>query len=331
MRTKFCFLAVLLFTICTSATAQKKNKRLPAQFKVVGYYFLHAAMRDTTHADSNYLFLNKLTHLNIAFINPDTTGHFNEQLAIDTLIKKAHNKNVKVLASIGGGGSHAYYAALLKDDKRKMLVNNLTALVQRYQLDGIDVDLEGSDIDANYEKLVTELAASLKPLKKIITAAIATVYKEQLPDKALQQFDFVNIMSYDNTGPWNPKRPGHHSPYEMAVKDLEYWHKLRKIPKEKLVLGVPFYGYGFGASDSAVVTMTYKQIAAIANRNASDTIKLPGNIVMYYNNIATIKRKTELAMQKAGGVMIWQLLGDTKDQHSLLNTIHQVLHKSKKR
>ena len=97
---------------------------------MVGYYFLNAAIRDTAYADSNYLFLNKITHLNIAFINPDSTGNFNQYLAIDTLIKKAHKKNVKVLASIAGGGRHPYYAALLQDDKRKMFVNNLVSLLK---------------------------------------------------------------------------------------------------------------------------------------------------------------------------------------------------------
>jgi len=302
-------------------------KRPSASFKVVGYYFLYTAVRDTVHADSTYLFLNKITHLNIAFINPDRGGNFDQNLAIDTLIKKAHQKNVKVLASIGGGGSHEYFHKLLENDKRKFFINNLISLVQRYDLDGIDVDIEGDDIDNNYANFVTELATSLKPLKKIITAAIATAYKDQLPDKALQQFNFVNIMSYDRTGPWRPQDPGDHSPYSMAVEDLDYWHNVRSIPKEKLVLGLPFYGYGFGPVDSPAISMDYQQIISLyPNSDSSDTLNLPGNVVMYYNDMATIKKKTELALQKAGGVMIWQLLGDAQGDRSLLNAIYNVIH-----
>lgn len=309
--------------------SQKKNKKSPISFKVVGYYFLNSALRDTVHADSTYLFLNKITHLNIAFINPDTTGNFRQDLAIDTLIKKAHKKKVKVLASIAGGGSHAYYAALLQDDKRKFFIGNLVSLVKRYDLDGIDVDLEGSDIDKNYEEFVIELAASLRPQKKLITAAIATAYKDQLADKALKQFDFVNIMSYDRAGPWRPQEPGNHSPYAMAEEDLNYWHNIRSIPKNKLVLGLPFYGYGFGALDSSVVSMDYKQIVSLyPNNELSDTLNLPGNVIMYYNNISTIRRKTELAIKNGGGVMIWQLLGDVAGDNSLLNAIDQVVHKN---
>lgn len=328
---KFPLLILFLFLISSETTSQRKNKYPKTTFKVVGYYFLNSAIRDTIFADSNYLFLDGITHLNIAFINPDSTGNFKQDLAIDTLIKKAHKKNVKVLASIAGGGPHPYYAALLKDDKRKILVNNLVSLVHLYDLDGIDVDLEGNDIDLNYENFVIELAASLKPLKKLVTAAIATAYKDQLPDKALKQFDFINIMSYDRTGPWRPRNPGHHSPYTMAVEDLDYWHNTRSVPKHKLVLGLPFYGYGFGALDSPVVSMDYKQIVSIyPNREASDTLNLPNNVVLYYNNISTIKKKTELALKKGGGIMIWQLLGDSPGDNSLLNSINRVIHRSSK-
>lgn len=327
---KFTFSLLFLFLLLFSSEviSQEKNKKQKRPFKVVGYYLLNSALNDTVYADSGYLFLDKITHLNIAFINPDSTGNFRQDLAIDTLIKKAHKKNVKVLASIAGGGPHPYYSFLLRDDKRSFFINNLVALVRRYNLDGIDVDLEGSDIDNNYENFVIELAALLKPLNKLVTAAIATAYKDQLSDMALRQFSFVSVMSYDRTGPWRPDKPGHHSPYTMAAEDLDYWHKTRLVPKEKLVLGLPFYGYGFGDLDSPVVSMDYKQVAAInKNNQLQDTLTLPGNVMFYYNSISTIRKKTQLAMKKASGVMIWQLSGDTSGENSLLSTIYLVSRK----
>ena len=75
--------------------------------------------------EAYYNFLNKITHLNIAFINPDPDGNFNQQLTIDTLIKRAHQKSVKVLASIAGGGPHEYYHELLRKNKRQLFISNL--------------------------------------------------------------------------------------------------------------------------------------------------------------------------------------------------------------
>lgn len=328
---KFSSLVLLFFFNSLAVRSQEKTKPMPASFKIVGYYFLNAALRDTVHADSTYLFLNKVTHLNIAFINPDSNGVFRQDYAIDTLIKKAHAKNVKVMASIAGGGPHPYYKILLQKENRKAFVNNLISLMQRYDLDGIDVDIEGTDIDENYEKFVIDLARAVRQNRKLITAAIATAYKDQFSDKALKQFDFVSIMSYDLTGPWQPGNPGNHSPYAMAVEDLDYWHRQRNIPQEKLVLGLPFYGYGFGALDSPVVSMEYNQIiSAYPGGKSSDTLMLPGKITMYHNGTSTIKKKTELAMVKAGGVMIWQILGDAPGENSVLTTIYEAVHEDEK-
>lgn len=86
-----------------------------------------------------------------------------------------------------------------------MLINNLVLEVLKYGVDGIDVDLEGANIDEYYEKFVTEQATVLRGHKKLITAAIAIYYKDQFTDKALQTYDFVNVMSYDRTGSWRPE------------------------------------------------------------------------------------------------------------------------------
>ena len=327
MKQKCLLFVALLFLFSSVAISQSKKEQIAPAFKIVGYYFLHAAISDSIHGDTDYHFLDKITHLNLAFINPDSTGHFQGQFAIDTLVKKAHQKGVKVLASIAGGGPHPYYATLLQEEHRPLFVRNLVSLVQQYHLDGIDVDIEGSDIDSNYERFVTALAATLHGEKKLLSAAIATAYRDQLPDKALQQFDYVTIMSYDRTGPWRPDSPGHHAPYQMAVDDLHYWNYIRAIPKEKMVLGLPFYGYGFGEVNTPVVSMDYKTIHSLyPNEYASDTLLLPEHVTMYYNSAATIQKKTVLAMQKASGVMIWQLLGDAAGDASLLKTIYDVVY-----
>ncbi len=313
------------FILCSSLVFAQPAT-LPAQFKVVGYYFLMKAQQQPSSPDSGFNFLDKITHLNIAFINPDTAGNFADTIPLQLLIQKAHEKNVKVLASIGGGGSHAYYANLLTKKNRPAFMANLLSMRKFYNFDGIDVDLEGSDIDANYEKFVVDLAAALRKEGKLITAAIGTAYKDQLTDKALQQYDFVNIMSYDRTGPWRPSEPGEHSPYSMAVNDLNYWHKERNIPKNKMVLGLPFYGYGFSAEGGSVISMNYNDISMQAPDKSSDVIVLPGNIIMYFNNLLTIQNKTILALEKAGGVMIWHLTADAVGDRSLLNIIDIAIH-----
>ena len=74
-----------------------------------------------------------------------------------------------------------------------------------------------------------ELGQALRSNNKLMTAAIAVYYKDQFTDKALAQYDFVNVMVYDRTGPWTPEKPGQHSSYANAMEDLNYFGTERKI------------------------------------------------------------------------------------------------------
>jgi GH18 family chitinase len=314
---------LMWFTTFSQASLTTKSK-----FKIVGYYSLHSAMS----ADLKTVPFDQLTHINLYFLNPDTLGSFTQDLSsLASFIKEAHRKKVKVLFSIAGGGKHEYYHNLLKDDKRSMLINNLVSETLKYNLDGVDVDIEGSDIDENYEKFVGELARSLRLHKKLVTAAIAVFYKDVLTDAALAQFDFMNVMSYDHTGPWAPQNPGPHSLYAHASADLEYFRIERKIPKEKLVLGVGFYGYGFGPElTSPPVSMSFKEIIkTFPGAELTDQWYMPGGMIIYYNGIATIQKKTKLAKEKASGVMIWQIQGDASGSKSLLKAINEVAYDKK--
>ena len=307
--------------VCSSLMLAQTDRA--ATFKVIGYYSLRAAMS----ADVSTVPFDKLTHVNLSFLNPDAEGRFTQDYsAVAPFIEAAHRQRVKVLASIGGGGRHPVYRDVLADAKRASFVKALTDIAERYKLDGIDVDLEGSDIDANYEPFVVELGRALRASNRLMTSAIAVFYKDQLTDAALAQYDFVNIMSYDHTGPWRPERPGPHSTYAHAQDALEYFGNERKIPKDKMVLGVPFYGYGFGPElSSPAVTMTFKDIAAtFPGAEAVDEWPLAGGKTIYYNGLPTIRRKTALAKEKASGIMIWQILGDAPGEKSLLTAINDV-------
>ncbi|RZK65862.1 MAG: hypothetical protein EOO92_25875, partial [Pedobacter sp.] len=212
---------------------------LQAQFKVVGYIRPKAdLMPDLEKVD-----LSKITHLNIAFINPDTSGVFKDMPFLKDVVAYAHKRKVKVLMSCGGGSRQKYYGKLLADGRRPALVKNFVEFVKKYKLDGIDVDLEGDDIDDNYEAFVTELRDGLGK-KKLLTAALAFYTRKRITDVALQQLDFINAMAYDKTGHWRPNDPGQHSPMSYALDHLNYWSKERNIAKEKVIIGVPFYGYG---------------------------------------------------------------------------------------
>ena len=320
--------AILLFICFSSLILNAQNAA--STFKIVGYYPIDQAMK----GDTSQVPFDKLTHIMLAFVNPDSLGNFNQNFSsLMPFIKAAHTHNVKVLYSIGGGSYQAQYHALLKEGKRQQLIKNLVAKVIQSEADGIDVDLEsgyafGPETDPNYGVFIKELAQSLKSKSKLITAALPSSPGNVVTNDVLGQFDFINIMSYDHTGPWSADRAENHASYSAAMDDLKYYLNTLKVPKDKLVLGVPFYGHGFGPSlsDPVIPWMTYKEIVSTyAGAEWVDHWHLPNGYLMYYNGITTIKNKTQLAKKQAAGIMIWELTYDVPGRKSLLNAIYQAV------
>lgn len=336
---KLKFFQILLFLCLVSLQTNAQNSS--SGFKIVGYYPLNAAMK----ADLSEVPFSKLTHINLAFVYPDKSGNFDQNFdALIPFIKQAHRHHVKVLYSIAGGSYHA----LLKNDRRQALIKNLVSMVLQHDADGIDVDLEWgytlgplgmqeslsfpsvdpgySPPDANYGPFIIELAQALKSHNKLLTAALPSRPAKEVTHKILDQFDFINVMSYDNYDLRRPDRKGNHSSYPDAMDDLYYYQNTLKMPKDKLILGVPFYGRGFGPglNDPIIGYMNYKDIVSTyPGAEWVDHWHLPNGYIMYYNGIPTIKNKTKLAKKEGGGIMIWELLYDATGQKSLLNAINE--------
>lgn len=276
---------------------------------------------------ANSIDYTKVTHINIAFENANASGNLSFNSAENTLITKAHANNVKVLISIGGGSASEdatqrnIYFNLISSSQRAAFIQKLTAYVTAHNLDGLDIDLEGPAINGDYGNFIRDLANALHPMGKIITSALSEGYGgSNVPSSTFQYFDFVNIMAYDATGPWDPNTPGQHSSYAYAQSAINYWQG-RGLPVAKTILGVPFYGYGFGA---AYRGDEYAYSEIVNSYLGAETKDQVGNTI-YYNGIPTIKAKTTLALQKGAGIMIWQLASDATGAKSLLLAIDQVI------
>ncbi|ALV04537.1 carbohydrate-binding protein [Roseateles depolymerans] len=305
-----------------------------AQTKVVGYIPSYKGLR----AVADRTDLSKLTHINIAFANPSANGSFlsggnptcMESATggdISYVVQKAHAAGVKVLVSLAGGvipGCSGNWQTLLQPGNRGNLVNNLAQFVNTFGLDGVDVDLEGALLTAidkagNYTPFIQNLRSALPG--KLVTAATATYEGGMVPVSSLPHFDFVTLMSYDAVGPSWGSVGTEHSSYAMAQSHIATW-QARGLPKEKLVLGVPFYGYGFNgyAADYGFNDIVAQFGASAAQKDLIGTLCASCGYITY-NGIPTIKAKTRLALQQGSGVMIWELSQDGTGANSLLAAI----------
>ena len=293
------------------------------QARVVGYY--------TTGSFSlnDKIQYCKLTHLNIAFANPQTDGTIILSGNSGDLLKnvmdtaRSQNSNIKIYISIGGGYItdemwNTYKNFLANPQDRPILIDKIVSYVLDNGFDGVDVDLEWKYVTTGYSDFVIELRDALKEQSKGISAAYPSETRYSLvTEEALNALDFVNLMVYDYTGPWNPS-PGQHSSYNHAKRGIHFWKNKVGINPSKLTLGVPFYGYDFQNS-TTVKSFTYgSMIDSDISNSEKDNV---GN--KYYNGRPTIANKVKLASQNLSGIMIWRLGADSFSEYSLLETIHK--------
>jgi chitinase len=263
-----------------------------------------------------------LTQINLAFENPtDDAGtlSFNAQNAL--LIAGAHAQHVPVFLSIGGGAASGdpallkRYTLLLGTAQRPVFVKAVVAYLDQHQFDGLDIDLEGPGIGPDYGAFVHDVAVAVHADGKRVTAAVSQGYGgAQVPNSVFTDLDFVNIMAYDATGTWAPNNPGQHSSLAFAEQNVTYWLG-RGLPKAKAILGVPFYGYGFG---TAFRNWSYPYSEIVAKYPGAEKVDQIGSTI-WYNGIPTIQAKARYAVQQGlAGVMIWSLDNDVPGPRSLL-------------
>jgi len=290
-------------------------------FKVVGYL----AGRGFDQIED--LELDKLTYLNLAFANPTPDGKliFSRNADIKPVVNTGHDAGLKVYVSLAGGGrpDTAIWKSVLKPENRSMFVKGILDYVEENNLDGVDVDIEWNllpTIGDLYTPFVVELRNALHARGKGISTALgATRLHEAVSQESLEAYDFINVMVYDKTGIWRPDDIGPHSPFSYAEEAIEFWTEERNIPADRIILGLPFYGFDFTPPARYI---SYKKLIeedpSFAYVDSVDT-------KYYYNGIPMIVRKTELAKEKLGGVMIWEISSDTISDLSLLRAMFQTI------
>lgn len=290
-----------------------------AQFKIVGYIANFSTPAMVEYVDK--FDFSKVTHINVAFFNPDADGNFPaaKGVGVDQIVAKAHQKNVKVLLSLAGGSDQSQYADLLMPEKRTAFIAKIMDLVALYKVDGIDVDIEGKNIDKNYEGFVLELSAQLKAKNKLITGAVAWWTRSKITDACLKAYDFINIMSYGGNA-------NLHASSAYAQQHINYWKEERGMPASKLVLGTAFYGR-YDLEDKKFVAIKFKDLIEKYPEaiKQDSVVRAEDGRVIRFNGINGTKARTMVALEQCGGVMIWQLLQDAEGQYSLLNAINEQL------
>ncbi|MBR5513044.1 MAG: hypothetical protein IKV85_03530 [Ruminococcus sp.] len=286
--------------------------------RVVGY------LPDWSYQVYGKLDFSALTHMNIAFCNPDSNGNLScyiPDIEMKNIVNKAHSNGVKVMAALGGaGGCDAYLPLLDTPEEMADFNEKIIAYCEKYDLDGIDLDIElgsSNEIWNYYADWVSSLRVICDEYGYEMSTATAQWVAVKVSPETFGLFDFINVMAYDNDAD-----DSSHCDMDFTQTSLKYFNIQKKIPKDKLVLGVPFYGRGYTA-DGKLDWNSYVPFSELIELDKGNYNKdLYGDIA--FNGAVTMAEKCDIA-KDYGGIMIWELSQDAAGEYSLLAVIKDKL------
>ncbi|KAJ3973469.1 glycoside hydrolase family 18 protein [Lentinula raphanica] len=266
------------------------------------------------------------------------------------LLKKA-NRHLKVLLSIGGWTySPSFHPVVLSPALRARFVESAVGLLEDYGLDGLDVDYEYPQDEAQargYVDLLRELREALDRHARGKDAAcrfLLTIAAPCGPDnyKRLRiremdgYLDFWNMMAYDFAGSWdkiaNHQANLHPSPSTALSVSQSISHYLSSgVPPPKLILGIPLYGRSFlqssgpgspysgigqgsweaGVYDYRALPLPGSHVMQDEHAKASWTYDYQTREMVSFDSEGVGKWKGEWVRKMGlGGCMFWELSGD---------------------
>ncbi|KAF5351917.1 hypothetical protein D9756_007649 [Leucocoprinus leucothites] len=231
---------------------------------------------------------SKYTHMAYAFAittpKPSVISlEASDQHLLPEFVEAAHKHGVKASLSIGGWTGSRYFSSNVgSSTNRTDFVNAIANLVEKYSLDGIELDWEypglqgigcnsiSSDDTSNFLTFLKELRSSSVGQNLILSAAVYTkpfADASGQPSSNLSDFshvlDYISIMNYDTKS-----TPSSGAPPNAPLDDscapggsqtgsartaVSAW-ETAGIPVNQIVLGVPAYGHSFAIPPSVALS-----------------------------------------------------------------------------
>jgi len=264
----------IIFLIIISSifllSCEKEKEQTIREKVIIGYVPGFRGELDEQTIDAR-----KLTHINYAFVNVKDSMAWLTNMETDTInfrrlnLLKEDNPDLKILISIGGWSwSENFSDAVLKESSREKFARTSVEIVEKYDLDGVDIDWEypgqkGQDNvfrpedKQNYTLMFKAIREKLDELSEKtgktygLTTAVGANYKyieNTEMDKAQEYLDYVLLMTYDYYT--SGDSAGHHTNL-FPPEDYEIDQSAHKtfnlflaagVPAEKMVMGIAFYG-----------------------------------------------------------------------------------------
>ncbi|CAG5077339.1 glycosyl hydrolase family 18 protein [Parvicella tangerina] len=232
-----------------------------SKYTIINYSFFAPQADGTIDATDDWADENLL----LGEINWASGGYYPNT----SIVELAHNNGVKIIPAIGGWTLSDNFPIIAADpQKRATFAQSCVDLIQTYNFDGIDIDWEypgfathggtAQDI-TNFNLLLQDIRTAIDNYgnsigKTMILSACVSADPNKMDDidwnTIAQQVDYINLMSYDFFGAFDPitnhnsplKAPAQGNPafnLDAAVQTLLNTYQ---VDPAKLNAGIAFYG-----------------------------------------------------------------------------------------
>ena len=257
--------------------------------------------------------------------------------AADAALQVMRDAGVKIIPMVTNAARWDDFTEQMEDeDTRSEIIDRLVDLIEENDFDGIHIDFEA--INADDADLVTafqeELSEKMWENERLVTQAViprlsdsSSVWGGAYDYRALAQYnDLIVIMAYDYT-PVGSATPGPVAPVTWVGHVAAYASS--RIPEEKVLLGVPFYGYDWKLdeddeekTDGAARAMRFPQTLALEEFDdieyhwdevarspwATYTDDDDRKHEVWFENVDSLRYKLDVMIDyDLGGMAVWRL------------------------
>ncbi len=252
-------------------------------------------------------------------------------------IDRAHSYGYKVWPIITNGIDNANYSSsttstvMNSEVARENLIKNILNIVDRDNLDGINIDFESMKTEDRdlFTQFIRELAPLMRERNKILS--VDTYFTSYLDrTKVGEAADYIVLMGYDQNGSWS-EVSGSVSSVEWVENNIISLIEDSKIPSSKIILGVPFYTRLWtekqGESKPTTTIYTMSQAATYivknslslvydekARQNYFEHTKGTNTYKMWVEDATSMKNRVDVVNKyKLAGISAWRKGFETSD------------------
>lgn len=241
----------------------EENVDKQTDMKVFAYYYYRSFAELEQNADV-------ISDLACRWFETNGQGElfYEYQDNFEQIMAFAQEEGIKTHASIVLMDKDMLHELLSIKENRLRLIGNIVDEVKSDGYDGVDIDFEfiyPSDAD-NYSQFLRELKLYLGNEYNLSAAVFARTERDKWATgydyQAIgQTVDQLVIMAYDYH--YRTSAPGPVAPLWWVEDVLEYMQSI--IPKEKLLLGMPTYGYDWAKGMNGI-TVTANKLQTIKKK-----------------------------------------------------------------